>query len=157
MREFKVEADIGKPQIAYRETITLPPMATASWSSSPAGRGQYGHVVIDVKPNERGKGLTIENKIVGGAIPKEYMNAVYAGLNEAMSHGVIAGYPVVDVHVEVVDGSYHEVDSNENAFKMAAIFAMRTPSRRPSPSCWNPSCPLKLPRRPTTRATSWVT
>lgn len=78
------------------------------------------------------------------------------GLNEAMTTGVIAGYPVVDVHVEVVDGSYHEVDSNENAFKMAAIFAMRTPSRRPSPSCWNPSCPLKLPRRPTTRATSWV-
>lgn len=138
MREFKVEADIGKPQIAYRETITAPAHGDGKLVKQSGGRGQYGHVVIDVKPNERGKGLTIENKIVGGAIPKEYMNAVYAGLNEAMTTGVIAGYPVVDVHVEVVDGSYHEVDSNENAFKMAAIFAMKDAFKKAKPIMLEP-------------------
>ena len=89
------------------------------------GRGQYGHVVLKMKPNEKGKGLTIENKTVGGSIPKEYINAVFKGVTEAMTNGIIAGYPVVDVHVEIIDGSYHEVDSNENAFTMAAIFAMK--------------------------------
>ncbi len=138
MREFKVEADIGKPQIAYRETITAPAHGDGKLVKQSGGRGQYGHVVIDVKPNERGKGLTIENKIVGGAIPKEYMNAVYAGLNEAMTTGVVAGYPVVDVHVEVVDGSYHEVDSNENAFKMAAIFAMKDAFKKAKPIMLEP-------------------
>ena len=94
--------------------------------------------MIDVAPNERGKGLTITNKVVGGAIPKEYMNAVYAGLNEAMTTGVVAGYPVVDVHVDVVDGSYHEVDSNENAFKMAAIFAMKDAFKKAKPFMLEP-------------------
>ena len=138
MREFKVEADIGKPQNASRETITAPAHGDGKLVKQSGGRGQYGHVVIDVKPNERGKGLTIENKIVGGAIPKEYMNAVYAGLNEAMTTGVVAGYPVVDVHVEVVDGSYHEVDSNENAFKMAAIFAMKDAFKKAKPIMLEP-------------------
>lgn len=138
MREFKVEATVGKPQIAYRETITAPAHGEGKLVKQSGGRGQYGHVVIDVKPNERGKGLTIENKIVGGAIPKEYMNAVYAGLNEAMTTGVIAGYPVVDVHVDVVDGSYHEVDSNENAFKMAAIFAMKDAFKKAKPIMLEP-------------------
>lgn len=138
MREFKVEATVGKPQIAYRETITAPAHGEGKLVKQSGGRGQYGHVIIDVKPNERGKGLTIENKIVGGAIPKEYMNAVYAGLNEAMTTGVIAGYPVVDVHVDVVDGSYHEVDSNENAFKMAAIFAMKDAFKKAKPIMLEP-------------------
>ncbi len=138
LREFKVEATVGKPQIAYRETITAPAHGEGKLIKQSGGRGQYGHVIIDVKPNERGKGLTIENKVVGGAIPKEYMNAVYAGINEAMTTGVIAGYPVVDVHVDVVDGSYHEVDSNENAFKMAAIFAMKDAFKKAKPIMLEP-------------------
>ncbi len=138
MREFKVEANVGKPQIAYRESINAPAHGDGKLVKQSGGRGQYGHVVIDVAPNERGKGLTIANKVVGGAIPKEYMNAVYSGLNEAMTTGVVAGYPVVDVHVEVVDGSYHEVDSNENAFKMAAIFAMKDAFKKAKPFMLEP-------------------
>jgi len=137
-REFKVEANVGKPQIAYRETITADAHGDGKLAKQSGGRGQYGHVVIDIKPNERGKGLTIENKVVGGAIPREYMNAVYSGLNEAMNTGVIAGYPVVDVHVDVVHGSYHEVDSNENAFKMAAIFAMKDAFKKAKPILLEP-------------------
>ena len=125
-REFKVEANTGKPQIAYRETITKSAdRVQGKLVKQSGGRGQYGDVVIAMRPGERGSGLKIANKIVGGAIPKEYMNAVYAGLNEAMNSGCVAGYPVEDVEVDVIDGSYHEVDSNENAFKMAAIFAMK--------------------------------
>ena len=124
-REFKVAANTGAPQIAYRETITKPAGGEGKLVKQSGGRGQYGHVVLKMKPNEKGKGLTIENKTVGGSIPKEYINAVFKGIAEAMTNGIIAGYPVVDVHVEIIDGSYHEVDSNENAFTMAAIFAMK--------------------------------
>ncbi|MBU6170297.1 MAG: elongation factor G [Verrucomicrobia bacterium] len=124
-REFKVDANTGAPQIAYRETITTAAGGEGKLVKQSGGRGQYGHVILSMKPNEKGKGLTIENKVIGGTIPKEYMNAVYKGVNEAMSNGIIAGYPVVDVHVEILDGSYHDVDSNENAFTMAAIFAMK--------------------------------
>lgn len=138
MREFKVEANVGKPQIAYRESIAQAAHGDGKLVKQSGGRGQYGHVVIDIQPNERGKGLTIENKIVGGSIPREYMNAVYAGLNEAMTTGVVGGYPVVDVHVQVVDGSYHEVDSNENAFKMAAIFAMKDGFKKAKPFMLEP-------------------
>jgi elongation factor G len=124
-REFKVEANTGAPQIAYRETITKQAGGEGKLVKQSGGRGQYGHVILSLKPNEKGKGLTIENRVVGGTIPKEYINAVYKGINEAMTNGIIAGYPVIDVHVEILDGSYHEVDSNENAFTMAAIFAMK--------------------------------
>ena len=124
-REFKVDANTGAPQIAYRETITTAAGGEGKLIKQSGGRGQYGHVILSMKPNEKGKGLTIENKVIGGTIPKEYINAVYKGVNEAMSNGIIAGYPVVDVHVEILDGSYHDVDSNENAFTMAAIFAMK--------------------------------
>jgi elongation factor G len=124
-REFKVEANTGAPQIAYRETITAPAGGEGKLVKQSGGRGQYGHVILSIRPNERGKGLTIENKVVGGTIPKEYINAVYKGINEAMTNGIIAGYPVIDVHVDILDGSSHEVDSNENAFSMAAIFAMK--------------------------------
>ncbi len=124
-REFKVEANTGAPQIAYRETITQAAGGEGKLIKQSGGRGQYGHVVISIKPNEKGKGLTIENKVIGGTIPKEYINAVYKGINESMTNGIIAGYPVIDVHVEILDGSYHDVDSNENAFTMAAIFAMK--------------------------------
>ncbi len=124
-REFSVEANVGKPQIAYRETITVRADGEGILKKQTGGRGQYGHVVLDVNPNGKGEGLTTKSLVVGGAIPKEYMNAVMAGVGEAMTNGVVAGYPVVDVHVNVTDGSSHDVDSNENAFKMAAIFAMK--------------------------------
>jgi len=124
-REFKVEANTGAPQIAYRETITTAAGGEGKLVKQSGGRGQYGHVILSMKPNEKGKGLTVENKVIGGTIPKEYINAVIKGVNEAMSNGIIAGYPVIDVHVDILDGSYHDVDSNENAFTMAAIFAMK--------------------------------
>ncbi len=124
-REFKVEANTGAPQIAYRETITVTANGEGKLVKQSGGRGQYGHVRLVMRPNEKGKGLTIENKVVGGEIPKDFINAVYKGVNEAMTNGIIAGYPVIDVHVDILGGSYHEVDSNENAFTMAAIFAMK--------------------------------
>lgn len=124
-REFKVEANVGKPQIAYRETISRAAAGDGMIKKQTGGKGQYGRVKIEMSPNGKGKGLTIENKVVGGAIPKEFMNSVYGGIRDAMINGVVAGYPVVDVHVNVVDGDYHDVDSNENAFHMAAVFAMR--------------------------------
>ena len=129
-REFKVEANTGAPQIAYRETITRASGGEGKLVKQSGGRGQYGHVILSVAPNEKGKGLTIDNKVVGGTIPKEYINSVIKGINESMSNGTIAGYPVIDVHVDILDGSYHEVDSNENAFTMAAIFAMKDGFRK---------------------------
>jgi elongation factor G len=125
VREFKVEANAGKPQIAYKETITKDADGEGKLVKQSGGRGQYGHVVIKLGPNERGKGVTIENKTVGGSIPKEFIPAVIKGLNEATLNGIIGGYPVIDVNVQIVDGSFHDVDSNEMAFKMAAIFAMK--------------------------------
>ena len=137
-REFKVGANTGAPQIAYRETITAAAGGEGKLAKQTGGRGQYGHVILSVRPNEKGKGLTIENKVVGGTIPKEYINAVYKGINESMSNGSVAGYPVVDVHVEILDGSYHDVDSNENAFTMAAIFAMRDAFKKAQPILLEP-------------------
>ena len=125
LREFKVDANSGKPQIAYRETITVPAGGEGKLIKQSGGRGQYGHVIVNVQPNERGKGLTIENKVVGGTIPKEYIPAVKKGIEEAVLNGVVGGYPVVDVNVDIIDGSYHDVDSNEMAFKLAAIFAVK--------------------------------
>ena len=124
-REFKVEANAGKPQIAYRETITADAKGEGVLKKQSGGKGQYGHVILSVTPNERGKGLTTEDKVVGGNIPKEFINPCFTGIRESMMNGVIAGHPVVDVHVELLDGSSHDVDSTEQAFKMAAIFAMR--------------------------------
>ena len=124
-REFKVDANAGKPQIAYRETITAPAHGVGKLIKQSGGRGQYGHVEVDVRPAERGKGLVVENKIVGGVIPREYIPAVKKGIEEAVLNGVLGGYPVVDVEVDIVFGSFHEVDSNELAFKLAAIFAMK--------------------------------
>ena len=125
LREFKVDANAGKPQIAYRETITRNATGEGKLIKQSGGRGQYGHVVVNVEPRERGKGIAIENKIVGGAIPKEYIPAVKKGIEEAVLNGVVGGYQVIDFYVEIVDGSYHDVDSNELAFKLAAIFAMK--------------------------------
>ncbi|MEI9892745.1 MAG: elongation factor G [Chthoniobacter sp.] len=125
LREFKVDADSGKPQIAYRETITKPATGEGRLVKQSGGRGQYGHVIVNVRPGERGKGLIVENKVVGGTIPKEYIPACKKGVEEAVLNGVVGGYPVIDVEIDIIDGSYHDVDSNELAFKMAAIFAVK--------------------------------
>ena len=138
MREFKVEANSGKPQIAYKETILNPAEGEGKLVKQSGGRGQYGHVVCKVRPNERGKGLTIENKVVGGTIPKEFIPAVEKGFKEAILNGVVAGYPVIDVHVDITDGSYHDVDSNEMAFKMAAIFALKDGMKKAKPILLEP-------------------
>ncbi len=125
LREFKVDANSGKPQIAYRETITGAATGEGKLIKQSGGRGQYGHVIVNVQPNERGKGLTVENKVVGGTIPKDYIPAVKKGIEEAVLNGIVGGYPVIDINVDIIDGSYHDVDSNELAFKMAAIFAVK--------------------------------
>jgi len=124
-REFKVGANVGKPQVAYKETIKLPAKAEGKFIRQTGGRGQYGHVWIEVEPLERGKGFEFVNKIVGGTIPKEFIPAIEKGIVEAMEGGVLAGYPVVDVRVTLFDGSYHEVDSSELAFKIAASMAFK--------------------------------
>jgi elongation factor G len=125
LREFKVEANIGAPQVAYRETITKPVDVEAKFARQSGGRGQYGHVKIKVTPQEPGKGYEFINSIVGGAIPKEYIPAVDNGIQEAMENGILAGYEVVDLKVELYDGSYHEVDSSEMAFKVAGSMALK--------------------------------
>ncbi len=125
LREFKVEADVGKPQVAYRETIRGNADVDHKYARQSGGKGQYGHVKIKVEPNEPGKGYEFFNAIVGGAIPKEYIPAVDAGIQGAMQSGVLAGYPVVDVKVTLYDGSYHEVDSSEMAFKIAGSMAFK--------------------------------
>jgi elongation factor G len=125
-REFGVEANIGRPQVAYRETIrNRADNVQAKFVRQTGGRGQYGHVVINIEPGEPGIGFHFEDKIVGGAIPREYINSVEAGLKEATDTGILAGYPVIDVKVELIDGSYHDVDSNEMAFKIAGSMAMK--------------------------------
>ncbi len=138
LREFKVDANAGKPQIAYRETITAPADGEGKLIKQSGGRGQYGHVIIKVQPNERGKGITVENKVVGGNIPKEYIPACKKGIEEAMLNGVIGGYEVIDAHVDIVDGSYHDVDSNEMAFKLAAIFAVKDAFKKAKPILLEP-------------------
>ena len=137
-REFKVEANAGKPQIAYKETILVPADGEGKLVKQSGGRGQYGHVIIKIAPNQRGKGFTIENKVVGGNIPKEYIPACIKGLKEAVLNGVIGGYPVIDIHVDIVDGSYHDVDSNELAFKMAAIFSLKDALKKAKPILLEP-------------------
>lgn len=137
-REFKVDANAGKPQIAYRETITLPADGEGKLIKQSGGRGQYGHVIVKTHPNERGKGITIENKVVGGNIPKEYIPAVKKGIEEAMLNGVVGGYQVIDAHIDIVDGSYHDVDSNELAFKLAAIFAVKDAFKKAKPVLLEP-------------------
>jgi elongation factor G len=137
-REFKVEANSGAPQIAYRETFTKAAEGEGKFIRQSGGRGQYGHAVITVQPNERGKGIEIENKIVGGTIPKEYIPAVIDGIEEAIKGGVMAGYQVVDIKVQVIDGSFHEVDSNELAFKMAGIFALKEAAKKAAPILLEP-------------------
>jgi elongation factor G len=129
-REFKVGANAGAPQIAYRETVTKAAEGEGKFIRQSGGRGQYGHCMITLEPNERGKGVEIENKIVGGAIPREYVPAVIDGIEEAAKGGVLANYPMVDLKVAIVDGTFHEVDSSELAFKMAGIFAFKDAAKK---------------------------
>jgi elongation factor G len=137
-REFKVEATSGKPQIAYRETITLPADGEGKFVRQSGGKGQYGHVVVKMAPNEKGKGIEVINDTVGGSIPKEFIKPSIEGINEAANNGVVAGYPVVDVIVHIVDGSFHEVDSSEMAFKMAGIFAFKDAMKNAKPILLEP-------------------
>lgn len=139
LREFRIQANIGKPRVAYRESITRPvPKVDHKYAKQSGGRGQYGHVVISLEPGERGSGILFENKIVGGAIPKEYIPAVEKGVKEAADSGVLAGYPVVDMKITLFDGSFHEVDSSEMAFKMAASMAFKEGVQRGSPVLLEP-------------------
>jgi elongation factor G len=130
LREFKVEANIGKPQVAYRETITKPADVEGKFVRQSGGRGQYGHVKVKFEPNEAGKGFEFVNGIVGGVVPREYIPAVEKGILEAMESGVLAGYPMVDIKATLYDGSYHEVDSSEMAFKVAGSMALKEAGKK---------------------------
>lgn len=138
LREFKVEANIGKPQVAYRETITKTVKAEGKFIRQSGGRGQYGHVVFEIEPLEAGSGFEFVNKIVGGAVPKEFIGPVEAGVKEAMLSGVVAGYPMVDIRVTLLDGSYHEVDSSEIAFKIAGSIGFKEGAQKANPAILEP-------------------
>ncbi|MGE5262538.1 MAG: elongation factor G, partial [Acidobacteriota bacterium] len=138
VREFKVWANVGKPQVAYRETITRPVRSEGRFVRQTGGRGQYGHVWLELEPMEKGKGFEFENDIVGGVIPREYIPAVEKGIREALDSGVIAGYPVVDIKARLVDGSFHEVDSSEMAFKIAGSMGFKAGVQRASPVLLEP-------------------
>ena len=138
LREFKVEANVGAPQVAYKETIRKQVSQDTKYARQSGGKGQYGHVKITIEPNESGKGYEFTNSIVGGSIPKEYIPAVDAGIQGAMQAGVLAGYPVVDVKVNLYDGSYHEVDSSEMAFKIAGSMAFKEAMRKADPVLQEP-------------------
>jgi len=139
LREFRVQANIGKPRVAYRESITRAvPKVDFKYAKQSGGHGQYGHVVISLEPGERGSGIVFENKIVGGSIPKEYIPAVQKGVMEAADNGVLAGYPVVDMKITLFDGSFHEVDSSEMAFKMAGSMAFKEGVQKGSPVLLEP-------------------
>jgi elongation factor G len=137
-REFSVDANIGKPQVAYRETLNASVEQEHKYAKQTGGRGQYGHVYLRVEPQRRGDGFEFVDKIKGGVVPREYIPAVQKGVVEAMGAGIVAGYPVIDVKVTLYDGSYHEVDSSEHAFKAAAIQAFREASRKAKPTLLEP-------------------
>jgi elongation factor G len=132
-REFHVAANVSRPQVAYKESIRHVMAGEGRFIRQSGGRGQYGHVKMRLEPLKRGEGFAFENAIVGGVVPREYISAVEAGVVEAMQHGIVAGYPVVDVKVTLYDGSYHEVDSSELAFKIAASMAFKEAARKASP------------------------
>jgi len=143
-REFKVEANVGKPQVAYRETITETVQAEGKFVKQSGGRGKYGHVWLEVGPNEPGKGYEFENAIVGGVVPKEYIIPVSRGVEEAMKNGVVAGYHIVDVKVKLYDGSYHDVDSDEISFKVAGSMAFRAAAKKAKPILLEPLMSIEV-------------
>jgi elongation factor G len=145
LREFKVQANVGAPRVAYRESITKPVKeVNYKYAKQSGGKGQYGHVVFSMEPGERGSGFVFENKIVGGAIPKEYIPAVEKGFREATESGVLAGYPVVDLKITLFDGSYHEVDSSEMAFKLAAAIGFKEGFQRGNPILLEPMMKVEV-------------
>jgi elongation factor G len=138
-REFKVDANVGKPQVAFRETITKAVHdVEGKFVRQSGGKGQYGHVVLNVEPAEAGHGFTFEDKIVGGSIPREFIKPVEAGIKEALESGVLAGYPMVDVKVSLIDGSSHDVDSSEMAFKIAGSIGFKEAARKAGPVILEP-------------------
>lgn len=137
-REFKVEANVGRPQVAYKETIRKKVIQEGRFIRQSGGRGQYGHVWVEIEPNKKGKGYEFTNAIVGGSIPKEYIPAVSEGIHEALQTGILAGYPIVDVKVKLFDGSYHEVDSSEMAFKIAGSIALKEGAKKADPALLEP-------------------
>lgn len=145
LREFNVEATVGKPQVSYRETIRKPSGDTeGKWIKQSGGKGQYGHAVIQIEPNEPGSGFEFVSKIVGGSIPKEYIPAVEQGIKESCETGILAGYPLIDVKVTLVDGSYHDVDSNEMAFKLAGKMAIKSAVKKASPVLLEPTMKVEV-------------
>jgi elongation factor G len=145
LREFKVEANVGKPQVAYRETAGKPAMdIDGKFVRQTGGRGQYGHVVLNLMPQEPGAGYEFVNKIVGGVVPKEYIPSVDKGIQDSLATGVLAGYPIVDVKVELIDGSYHDVDSNEMAFKVAASMGFKEAMRKAAPKLLEPMMEVEV-------------
>ncbi|MBN6151417.1 elongation factor G [Xanthomonas sp. AmX2] len=143
-REFNVEANVGKPQVAYRETIRKAVKQEGKFVRQSGGKGQYGHVVLEIEPQERGLGYTFENAIVGGVVPKEYIPAVDKGIQEAVANGVMAGYPIVDVKVRLIDGSYHDVDSSEMAFKIAGSMGFKEGFNKASPVLLEPIMKVEI-------------
>ena len=144
MREFKVEANVGQPQVAYKETIRKAVRTEGKFIRQTGGHGQYGHCVLEIEPQEPGSGYTFINKIVGGAIPKEYIPAIDEGVQDAMQNGVLGGYQVLDVKVTLVDGSYHEVDSSEIAFRIAGSMGFKEGCRRADPVLLEPIMSVDL-------------
>jgi elongation factor G len=144
LREFNVSVSVGKPQVAYKETIKVPVESEGRFVRQSGGRGQYGHVWLKVEPEERGGGFGFVNQIKGGVIPREYIRAIEAGVKESLDSGVLAGYPVVDVKVTLFDGSYHEVDSSEIAFKMAGSIAVKEALRKAHPVLLEPVMELEV-------------
>jgi elongation factor G len=138
MREFRVEANVGRPQVAYRETITIPVRAEGRHVRQSGGKGQYGHVIVEFTPQERGAGYEFEDGTVGGSVPREYVPSANAGIREAMETGGPAGFPLVDIKAKLVDGSYHEVDSSEMAFKIAGSLALKNAVQRGRPAILEP-------------------
>jgi len=137
-REFKVEANVGNPQVAYKEAIKSSAEAEGKYIKQSGGRGQYGHCYLRVEPNEHGKGLEFIDEVKGGVIPREYLPAIEKGVKDAVTRGILAGYQIVDIKVTCFDGSYHEVDSSEIAFKMAAIMAFQAACRKANPVIMEP-------------------
>ncbi len=137
-REFNVEANVGKPQVAYKETITIPGGSQTKFVKQSGGRGQYAHVELEIRPNEKGKGNEVASKIVGGVIPREYINPTIKGIEEGLATGVLAGYNLVDVQVDIVFGSYHDVDSSEMAFKICGSMALKEAARKCKPVILEP-------------------
>ncbi|HIS28070.1 MAG TPA: elongation factor G, partial [Candidatus Avamphibacillus intestinigallinarum] len=142
--EFKVEANVGAPQVAYRETFRQSAEAEGKFIRQSGGRGQYGHVWVKFEPNEAGAGYEFENKIVGGVVPREYVGSVDAGIQEAMENGVLAGYPLIDVKATLYDGSYHDVDSNEMAFKVAGSMALKAAKNKCNPVLLEPLMKVEI-------------